>query len=179
MFDNAIVAYFIGMIGFIVTFGILGYVIASFLLMKIFAKAGIRDAWRAWVPVYNMMIFFKLGDLSPWLVLYGLGGSILLSWAGIGALFSLALFALSAISAYRIGAKLQKEPVWVVLYVLVGVVWLAIMAFDSSRWNNQVARAPWAGNSFLEDRTVWQDVPNQQLGGEAPEAPEAPQSPAY
>jgi len=101
-------AAFIGIIVLIsVIIAIAGYVIGSLFLMKIFDKAGVQGKWRAWVPVYNTMIFFKLGDLSPWLVLYGLGGTILLSWIGIGAIFSIALAVLSLLAAWRIGLKLQ------------------------------------------------------------------------
>lgn len=140
---------------------IAGYVLVSLFYMKIFQKAGVQGGWRAWVPVYNMMIFFKLGDLSPWLVLYGIGGAALLSWIGIGVIFSLALGVLSAIAAWRVGLKLQKDAVWVVLYVFLSIVWLGINAFDKSRWNPNIAPAPWAGNGFLADRTVWDGVPTQ------------------
>lgn len=163
-------------------FAIASYVLTALFLMKIFQKAGVQGAWRAWVPVYNMMVFFKLGDLSPWLVLYGLGGALLLSWIGIGVLFSIALGVLSVIAAWRVGLKLQKDAVWVVLYVFLSVVWLGINAFDKSRWNANVAPAPWAGNGFLGDRTVWEGVPVQAAAaapgyGAAPQgyAPPAPQ----
>ncbi|MFY9712133.1 MAG: large exoprotein [Microbacterium sp.] len=153
--------------------GIAVYVLTSLFLMKIFQKAGVQGAWRAWVPVYNSMVMFKLGDLSPWLVLYGIGGAILLSWIGIGVVFSLALAVLSALAAWRIGLKLQKDAVWVVLYVLLSIVWLGINAFDKSRWNANVAPAPWAGNAFLGDRTVWDGVPTQ------PSAVAGPAQPGY
>ncbi|GAA4433686.1 hypothetical protein GCM10023169_40820 [Georgenia halophila] len=141
--------------------GILGYVVGSVFLSMIFAKAGVEGTWRAWVPVYNMMVFFKLGDLSPWLVLYGFGGAVLLSWIGIGFLFSLALFVASGLAAYRIGLKLQTQPVWVVLW-LIPIVWLGVMAFNKAHWNVAVAPAQWAGNAFLGDRTVWQGLPAQR-----------------
>ncbi|WP_422212735.1 large exoprotein [Microbacterium sp.] len=164
-----LIAY--GFVMFIV--GIAVYVLTSLFLMKIFQKAGVQGAWRAWVPVYNSMVMFKLGDLSPWLVLYGIGGAILLSWIGIGVVFSLALAVLSALAAWRIGLKLQKDAVWVVLYVLLSIVWLGINAFDKSRWNANVAPAPWAGNAFLGDRTVWDGVPTQ------PSAVAGPAQPGY
>lgn len=181
-----IFAYF----AFILIFAVAAYVVGSFFFMKLFQKAGVQGNWRAWVPVYNTMIFFKLGDLSPWLVLYGLGGTILLSWIGIGALFSLAMAVFTVLAAWRIGLKLQKDAVWVVLYIFLSIVWLGINAFDKSRWNTNVAPAPWAGNGFLGDRTVWDGVPSQpsavapQAGYGAPQgygaapqgyAPPAPQ----
>ena len=144
---------------------VIGYVIGSLFMMKIFEKAGVQGKWRAWVPVYNMMIFFKLGDMSPWLVLYGIGGAIVLSWIPVlnifSGLFGLALGVLSAMVAWRIGLKLQKEAAWVILYVLLSIVWLGINAFDKSRWNPSIPPAPWAANSFLADRTVWDGVPVQ------------------
>lgn len=146
-------------LGFVLA--IASYVIYSLFMMKVFEKAGVEGKWRAWVPVYNTMIFFKLGDLSPWLVLYCLGGALLLSWIGIGALFSIAMGVLSVLAAWRIGLKLQKDAIWVVLYIFLSIVWLGINAFDKSRWNTNVAPAPWAGNGFLGDRTVWQGIPAQ------------------
>ena len=55
------------------------YALYSWFYMKIFEKAGVQGKWRAWVPVYSTMIFYKLGDLSPWLVLYLIGGGITLA----------------------------------------------------------------------------------------------------
>ena len=54
---------------FVFIIAIAGYIISSFFLMKIFEKAGVQGKWRAWVPMYNTMIFVKLGDLSPWWLL--------------------------------------------------------------------------------------------------------------
>ncbi|WP_208321419.1 large exoprotein [Microbacterium hydrocarbonoxydans] len=171
-YDDGSGAYaFLGiMLVFSFIFAIAAYVLGSLFLMKIFEKAGVQGKWRAWVPVYNFMIFFKLGDLSPWLVLYALGGALLLSWIGIGAIFSLALGVLSAIAAWRVGLKLQKDAVWVVLYVLLSIVWFGVNAFDKSRWNPNIAPAPWAANGFLADKTVWDGVPVQ---------PQAPVAPGY
>ena len=53
------------------------YALYSWFYMKIFEKAGVQGKWRAWVPVYSTMIFYKLGDLSPGLVLYLIGGGII------------------------------------------------------------------------------------------------------
>ncbi|MEJ1088829.1 DUF5684 domain-containing protein [Microbacterium sp. Mu-80] len=148
------------------------YVVFSLFLMKIFEKAGVEGKWRAWVPVYNAMILFKLGDMSPWLVLYAIGASLVLSWIPvIGWLLPLATLAISAMAAWRVGLKLQKEAAWVILYVFLSIVWMGILAFDKSRWNPAIAPAPWAGNAFLADRTVWDGVPPQPSQGVAPQAP--------
>ncbi|MEJ1921462.1 large exoprotein [Microbacterium sp. KHB019] len=154
------------------------YVISSLFLMNIFEKAGVQGKWRAWIPVYNSMIFLKLGDMSPWLILYAAGASILLSWLPvIGQLLGLASFVLMVLAAYRVGLKLNKGAGFVVLYALgiltagiTTLVWLGINAFDKSRWNAQIAPAQWAGNGFFGDRTVWDGVPVQPSAAAAPGA---------
>ncbi|REJ06622.1 hypothetical protein DY023_05860 [Microbacterium bovistercoris] len=163
------------LIGLIFAFG--GYILYSLFYMKIFEKAGVQGKWRAWVPVYNYMIFLKLGDLSPWLVLYLVGAGILgaiipiLGWFIILPLVALAARVLGLLAAWRVGLKTQKEAVWVILYFFLDLVWLGIVAFDKSRWNASIAPAGWASNGFLADRTVWEGVPVQVAA--------APQAPAY
>ena len=165
-------------------FALIGYVIYSVFMMKIFEKAGVQGKWRAWVPVYNVMVFLKLADLSPWLLLYlyaaYIVGAIIpfLGWFLVLPLAGLASTALLLVAAWRVGLKLQKEAVWVILYFFLSIVWLGINAFDRSRWNLAVRPAPWAGNAFFADRTVWQGVP-PQVG--MPPAPGYgyPQAPGY
>ena len=133
------------------------------MLFRSFDKAGVQGKWRAWVPIYNGMIFLKLGDLSPWLLLYAIGASILLGWIPvIGQLILLATFILTLMAAWRVGLKLQKEAVWLILYFFLSIVWLGIAAFDKSRWNTAIPAAPWAGNGFLGDRTNWEGIPDRK-----------------
>ena len=156
--------------GLIVIMGLLAlvfYVVSSIFLMKIFDKAGVQGRWRAWVPIYNYMVFCKLGDLSPWLVLITIGATLVLSWVPLlGWVISVASYLLLLVAAWRVGLKLQKEAVWVILYFFLAPVWLGINAFDKSRWNTAIPAAPWASNSFLADSTQWAGVPSQvPLGG--------------
>ena len=72
------------------------------------------------------------------------------------------------LAAWRVGLKLQKEAVWLILYFFLSIVWLGILAFDKSRWNTAIPPAPWAGNSFLADRTVWAGIPSQAPAGGYP-----------
>lgn len=160
-------------------FAIALYVISSFFLMKIFDKAGVQGRWRAWVPIYNYMVFSKLGDLSPWLILIAIGAAILLGWVPVlGQIVGIAAFVVTLLAAWRVGLKLQKEAVWLILYFFLSIVWLGINAFDKSRWNTAIPAAPWAGNGFLSDRTTWAGVPNQAPAGGYPTNP-ATQPGAY
>ena len=176
-YDSGYLAAIFGIVIFSIVIGLAAYILTSIFLMKIFEKAGVQGKWRAWVPVYNLMIFYKLGDLSPWLVLYGVAGAALLSWIGVGYLFSLALAVFSAIAAWRVGLKLQKDAIWVILYIFLSIVWLGINAFDKSRWNPNIIPASWANNGFLGDNTVWQGIPVQPKPA-APRGYGAPQ-PGY
>ncbi len=177
-------AGYAGFIVFLVFFGLFfaaaGYLITSWFLMRLFEKAGVEGKWRAWVPVYNSMIFFKLGDLSPWLVLYAIGASILLGFIPVvNGLLPLAISVLGLVAAWRVGLKLQKEAVWLVLAFFLNIVWLGIVAFDRSRWNTVIPAAPWAGNGFLGDRTVWEGIPSQVPVGGYPANPATSPAPGY
>ena len=170
--DGASIGLLIFFAFFWIIFAAAGYVLTSFFLMRIFDKAGVQGKWRAWVPVYNGMIFLKLGDLSPWLLLYAIGAAILLGWIPvIGQLIGLAAFVLTLLAAWRVGLKLQKEAVWLILYFFLSIVWLGIAAFDKSRWNTAIPAAPWAGNGFLGDRTNWDGIPSQVPAGGYPANP--------
>ncbi|MCB8044737.1 large exoprotein [Microbacterium oxydans] len=146
------------------------YALYSWFYMKIFEKAGVQGKWRAWVPVYSTMIFYKLGDLSPWLVLYLMGAGIVgaiipfLGWFLILPLVGIAGRVIDLIAAWRVGLKLQKDAVWVVLYFFLPPVWLGINAFDKSRWNPAIQPASWAANGLLGDRTVWDGIPRSGIG---------------
>ncbi len=173
----ALLAAMAGLVVMLIIFGLAAYVLSSLFFMKIFEKAGVEGKWRAWVPVYSSMIFFKLGDVSPWLVLYAIGGAIVLGWIPflgtlLSSLLSIAMLALSLMVAWRVGLKLQKDAIWVVLYFFLSIVWMGILAFDKSRWNPNIAPSPWAANAFLADRTVWQGIPVQPQ-------PAAPAAPGY
>lgn len=156
---------------FFLLFLVAGYVIYSWFLMKIFEKAGVQGRWRAWVPVYNTLIFSKLGDLNPWWLLVLWGGYIVLFWVPVlGWLIGIAAFLYTLLAAWRVGLKLQKEAVWLILYFFLSIVWFGINAFDRSRWNTAIPAAPWAGN-FLADKTVWAGVPSQTPAGGYPANP--------
>lgn len=174
---GAILAWLI-LAPFFLLLALAGYVIGSWFLMKVFDKAGVQGRWRAWVPIYNTLIFVKLGDLNPWWLLALWGGALVLGWVPVlGWLIGIAAFLYTLAAAWRVGLKLQKEAVWLILYFFLPIVWLGINAFDRSRWNTAIPPAPWAGN-FLADNTVWSGVPAQvPAGGYPANAAPAPGAP--
>ena len=129
---------------FLFIFAIAGYVIGSFFLMRIFEKAGVQGKWRAWVPVYNFMVFAKLGDLSPWVML---GAIVRCRSCSAGCRSSagsssLAALAACVIAAWRVGLKLRQGWPYLLLWLIPGLgalIWLGILAFDKSPWNPNIA----------------------------------------
>lgn len=168
---------------FFIIIGIISYVIFSWFMMKVFEKAGVQGKWRAWVPVYNQMVFAKLGDVNPWAVLIVWAATVVGSLIPfLGAIISfvgpLAIAALAVMAALRVQAKMGKDTVWIVLYIFLSIVWLGVLAFDKSRWNLAVGPAPWAQTAWLTDTTQWEGVPVQATtappypaGGPYPPAP--------
>ncbi|MFD5214538.1 large exoprotein [Microbacterium sp. NPDC058345] len=177
-YDGGAIAVLLALSGFLFVLGIASYVIGSFFLMKIFEKAGVQGKWRAWVPVYNFLVLAKLGDVSPWVVLVALVINVIpvlnyIAW--------IAWIAVLVMVMWRVGLKLQKEPVWILLMLIPGIgflIWSGILAFDKSRWNANIAPAPWAANGFFADRTTWDGIPvqpSQNVGPQAPGYGAAPQ----
>lgn len=182
---GAVLALYAGLFFFGFLLFVAVYVVSSIFLMRLFRKAGVQNPAVAWIPVYNYLVFSKLGDLSPWVTLIAMGASFLLgSWVPFVSLLSLAVFVMAA---YRINLKLQKEPTgFTVLAALLSIVWLGIVALDSSRWNTASAplegAAPvpapkWAAQAFFMDTTTWGGVPFQGYAVVPPAPPVAPPAP--
>lgn len=178
--SGALAALLLILIPVFLLVGVIFYVVGSYFLMRIFESAGVQGKWRAWVPVYNILIFAKLGDVSPWIMLAGVLASSLLSQVPVlGWLLSLAYLALLVMAGWRVGLKLNKDWPYLLLWLLVGVgnlIWFGILAFTKDRWNPALPPAPWS-NTFLGDKTVWDGIPVQPgaaVGYQPPPAPPAP-----
>lgn len=175
----AFLALMAGLFVFLVIAAIVGYVLQSWFTMKVFEKAGVEGKWRAWVPVYGSMVFAKLGDVNPWLIPITWGATFVLSMIpGVGTIFSflgsIAMAAVGIMIALRVQAKLGKDGVWIVLAIFFSLIWLGILAFDSSKWRLSVPPAPWANTGFLADSTQWSGIPVQTFVPPNPADPFTP-----
>src|SRR5690349_20513957 len=139
-------AAMIGIIIFALIGALIGYVINSFLLGRIFKKAGVEQ-WKAWVPIYNAWVMFELGGQKGWMALL-----LLVPVVNIVAVI------FYYIASYHIGLKLGKEGVFVLLAIFLPIVWLAWLAFDKSTWNGAVPAVATAS-----------DTPQQAAGTTAEE----------
>lgn len=60
-----------GIMGMLATYSIVVLVIGILTIIanwRIFTKAG-EKGWKAIIPIYNMVVLFKIAGISPWLVL--------------------------------------------------------------------------------------------------------------
>lgn len=116
-----------GVFLFFIIAALVGYVFYSWLLGRIFKKAG-RPAWEAWVPFLNNWRFFEIGDQPAWISLL----SIIPGVNIVAAVFA-------AMAAYGIGKHLGKDGVYVVLFIFLSPIWTIILAFDRSTWDSNQA----------------------------------------
>ena len=129
--DGATAAAIVGGMTILILFTLVAaYVISSFLLGRIFKKAGVEQ-WVAWVPFYNTWKMLELGGQQGfWAVL-----AIIPVVNVVAAIFTY-------IAMYNIGLKLQKEGWFVVLAIFLPIVWMIWLAFDSSVWREKGGAAP-------------------------------------
>jgi hypothetical protein len=97
------------------------YALTSYLLGRIFAKAG-EKPWKAWVPIYNTVVLFRIGGYSPWWILVPFANAIVYLAAH-----------------YKIGKSLGKSGWFVLLALFLYPVWLVWLALDGSTWNKAPA----------------------------------------
>ena len=113
---------FLAFLGFMFVFMIISYIITSFLLGRVFKKAGVPQ-WAAWVPIYNTWKILELGNQQ-----------------GFWALFAIIPFVnivtviFMYIAMYHIGLKFKKEGWFVLLAIFLPLVWLIWLGFDDSTW---------------------------------------------
>jgi hypothetical protein len=101
---------------------VISYAITSFLLSRIFKKAGV-ESWKAWVPVYNSWILLELGGQKGY-------------WAVLALIpvVNIASVIFMFIAMYHIGLNFGKEGVFVLLAIFLPIVWCIWLAFDNSTW---------------------------------------------
>ena len=107
------------------------YVWTALALSAVFRKSG-EEAWKAWVPVLNVIVLLQLGGLSPWLVLMAL----------VPVLGGIALWVIVVIACYRVNVAFGHGVGMTVLAALLFPVWATVLGFGSARW---VGAEPAAG----------------------------------
>lgn len=109
---------------------LISYIIFAWLTAQLFKKVGI-EAWKGWVPVYNIWLTFKLGNQPGW-------------WAIVSLIPFINLIAgiIFLVAQYRIGIKFGKPGAFVLLAIFLPLVWYAWLAFDDSKWQDAPVATP-------------------------------------
>lgn len=95
-------------------------------MWKIFSKAG-EKGWKSIIPIYNIVILFKISGLSPWLVLVYLAGIIpFVGW--------IAIIALNAVLAYKLAKSFGKDGGWAVGLYFLAPIFYMLLGFGKSEY---------------------------------------------
>lgn len=113
----------------IATYGIIMlavYVLIIIAQWKIFEKAG-EKGWKSLIPIYNVVILFKISGLSPWLVLIYLT-------TVIPVVGYIAALVMSIILMVKLGQAFNKSSGFIVGLILLTPIFEMILAFGSSEY---------------------------------------------
>ena len=102
------------------------YVLLVIAQWKIFTKAG-EAGWKSLIPVYNMVVLYKIIGLSPWLLLIYLTGIIPI-------LGYIAILVLSVISMVKLGQAFGKGAGFIVGLVFLTPIFQMILGFGSAEY---------------------------------------------
>lgn len=95
-------------------------------MWKLFNKAG-QKGWKSIIPIYNLVILFKISGLSPWLILVFLASII--PFVGF-----IIVIALNAVLAYKLAKSFGKDGGWAVGIFFLAPIFYMILAFGSSTY---------------------------------------------
>ena len=95
---------------------------------KIFTKAG-QAGWKSLIPIYNIVILFRIAGISPWWILAYLAAFIpVIGWV--------ASFALSIYLMINLAKAFGKEGGFAVGLILLNTIFMMILAFGDAE--NQI-----------------------------------------
>jgi hypothetical protein len=139
---------------FMLSIVVVTYIISSFLLARIFKKAGVAP-WKAWVPVYNNWVMLELGEQQGfWAVL------------ALIPIINIVAAVFIYLAMYNIGLKLGKDGAFVLLAIFLPLVWLIWLAFDHSTWNGTTTAA--AAGISTDQTTSHPAAPKKDIDHSAP-----------
>lgn len=127
--EAAAVAIFTTLFGgafliFAIIFSLLMYVYSAITMQKVADKLGYKDSWYAWIPILNSILFFRMGDQNPWLLLLVL----------IPVVGTLILSVISIIPMMRICEKMGYDKLFglLTLVPLAGLILWGVLAWGKS-----------------------------------------------
>lgn len=93
---------------------------------KIFVKAG-EEGWKSIIPIYNVIILYKISGLSPWLLLL-----FLLIWVPVvGWIISVTL---GIVSMVKLGKAFNKSTGFIIGLIFLAPIFEMILGFGSAQY---------------------------------------------
>ena len=123
-------------------------------MWKVFVKAG-EPGWKCLIPIYNAYIFYKIAweaKYFVWMILGVILASVIMGigmgsnsggLAGIGSFLMMilyaAIFVLAIIALVKLAKRFGKGAGFAVGLILLSIIFMAILAFDSSDYDRSRA----------------------------------------
>lgn len=119
--------------GFSIAYVIVALVVAviSIIAMwRIFTKAG-EKGWKAIIPIYNMVILFKIAGISPWFVLGYLA-------AVIPVVGSFVVLGITIYAMINLAKAFGKSGGFAAGLILLNTIFMCILGFGSAEYQGKV-----------------------------------------
>lgn len=95
-------------------------------MWKVFTKAG-EKGWKSIIPIYNIVILFKISGISPWLIFVYFAGIIpFVGW--------IAILALSIYQANSLAKSFGKDVGYTIGLLLLPVIFYMILGFGKAEY---------------------------------------------
>lgn len=140
--------FFLGFGLFLIFFLFVFLVLYVLAYWFIFAKAG-EPGWKALIPIYSTYTEFKLFWNTKIFAVYMILAVVsnLLAWGGgtlaiLSNLVSLGVMVIFVLTCVKMGQSFGKGPGFIVGLVLLNLIFLLILAFDSSRYLGPEGKSP-------------------------------------
>ncbi len=124
--DSTVFGAMAGIMIFFLLIGLAIAIIQIVAMWKMYKKAG-QAGWKSIIPIYNVVILFKIAGLSPWLILvYLLMFIPIIGWiAGI---------VLTAVLSYKLALSFGKDIGWAVGLYFLAPIFYMIIAFGKTEY---------------------------------------------
>ncbi len=128
----AIVAVIVSLFLIIIPLAIGLYIFGAIVLSKLFKKAGMKETWPAWVPIYNTWKLLEISGYPGWLVLVPIIIGFIPIINILGGFVGLAFTILLAIAVGRAYGK--RDIGWIILLTILPIVGYAVLAFGDAKY---------------------------------------------
>ncbi len=112
--------------GVIMLFVLVVGVLQIIAMWKLFTKAG-EKGWKSIIPIYNLVIMYKISGVSPWLLLIYLASFI----PFIG---TIAILILNIYQTHQFSKSFGKDAGYTVGLIFLPVIFYMILAFGSAEY---------------------------------------------